>query len=123
MGRGKRARDGRQRSPTWFGRGLISPVPGAAGCDTMISAGTRVFVVGNIVEITIPVEEDAAAVLRDPMKRAALGRLVSHWVHDARDPEALFTAIERLKADAHARGLTDQIVDEELAAYNAERRH
>ena len=78
---------------------------------------------GNVVEITIPVEEDAATVLRDPLKRAALGRLVSRWVQEAADPEALFVAIERLKADAHARCLTDQIVDEELAAYNAERRH
>lgn len=78
---------------------------------------------GNIVEITIPVEAAAAAALRDPLKRAALGRLVSRWVRDAGDPEALLAAIERLKADAHARGLTDQIVDDELAAYNAERRH
>jgi hypothetical protein len=31
-------------------------------------------------------------------------------------------AIERLKADAQARGLTDELVDEELDAYNAERR-
>lgn len=78
---------------------------------------------GNIVEITIPVDETAATALRDPLKREALGRLVSRWLQDAGDPEALFAAFERLKADAHVRGLTDQIVDEELEAYNAERRH
>jgi hypothetical protein len=78
---------------------------------------------GNIVEITIPVEQAAAAALRDPLKREALGRLVSRWLQDAGAPEALFAAIERLKTEAHARGLTDQIVDEELQAYNAERRH
>jgi len=35
---------------------------------------------------------------------------------------ALFDAIDALKAEAHRRGLTDDIVDAELAAYNAERR-
>lgn len=77
---------------------------------------------GNVVEITLPVEEAAAIALRDPLKHEALGRLVSRWLKDAGDPEALFVAIERLKADAHTRGLTDQIVDEELQAYNAEHR-
>ena len=36
--------------------------------------------------------------------------------------EKLFTAIEELGADAEAKGPTDEIVDEELAAYNGERR-
>jgi hypothetical protein len=36
-----------------------------------------------------------------------------------RDP--LIRAIAGLKAQAHAAGLTDEIIDEELAAYNAER--
>jgi hypothetical protein len=80
-------------------------------------------IMGNIVEITIPVEEAAATALRDPLKREVLGRLVSRWLQDAGDPEALFAAIERLKADAHALGLTDDVVDAELDAYNTERRH
>ena len=83
----------------------------------------REGIMGNIVEITISVEEAAATALRDPLKREALGRLVSRWLQDAGDPEALFAAIERLKVDARARGLTDDVVDAELAAYNAERRH
>ena len=74
---------------------------------------------GNIVEITPPAEEDAAIALRNPLKHEALGRLVSRWLQDAGDPEALFVAIERLKADTHANGLTDQIVDDELQAYIA----
>jgi hypothetical protein len=36
--------------------------------------------------------------------------------------EDLGAAIAALKAEARRRGLTDEIVDEELAAYNAERR-
>jgi hypothetical protein len=36
--------------------------------------------------------------------------------------EKLFAAIERLGADAEAKGLTDEVLEEELAAYNAERR-
>lgn len=77
---------------------------------------------GKIVEIGIPVEEAAATALRDPLKREALGRIVSRWLQNADDAGTLFGAIERLKADAQAKGLTDEIVDAELAAHKAERR-
>ena len=50
-----------------------------------------------------------------------VGRIVSRMLQPA-STERLMDAIARLKADAHARGLTDEIIDEELAAYNAERR-
>lgn len=100
-------------------RGTTLRVPGCG----MVVSGPHEGTMGNIVEITLPVEEAAATALRDPLKREALGRLVSRWLQDAGDPEALFAAIERLKADAQARGLTDQIVDDELQAYNAEQRH
>ena len=78
---------------------------------------------GKIVEIAIPVEEAAATALRDPLKREALGRIVSRWLEDADDAEVLFEAVERLKTDAQTKGLTDEIVDVELAAHKAERRH
>lgn len=75
----------------------------------------------DIVEVSIPVEAEAAAALADARTREAVGRIVSRMLGPA-SADRLMDAIARLKADAHARGLTDAIVDEELAAYNAERR-
>ena len=75
----------------------------------------------DIVPVTIDVEPDIAAALDDPATRARVVRVVSHMLQ-TRNVESLFTAIAALKKDAQRRGLTDEIVDEELAAYNAERR-
>ena len=76
------------------------------------------------VDITIPVEPIAAAELRDARKRAAVGRLVSRVLRREREQnvDLLFSAIEQLGASAEAKGLTDEILQQELAAYNAERR-
>jgi len=73
----------------------------------------------DTVPVTIEVESDIAAALDDPATRARVGRMVSRMLQP-RNVESLFTAIAALKKDAHRRGLTDEIVDEELAAYNAE---
>ena len=75
----------------------------------------------DVVEVTIPVEARAAAALADAGTREMVGRLVSRMLRPT-GADGPMDAIARLKADAHARGLTDEIVDEELAAYNAERR-
>jgi hypothetical protein len=73
------------------------------------------------VEVAIPVEAGVAPALADEATRARIGRLVSRMLRppSVEDPIA---AIEDLKAEARRRGLTDEIGDEELAAYNAERR-
>lgn len=76
----------------------------------------------NLIEVAIPVEEKVAAKLRDPQQREAVGRMLSRMLEPEAGIERLIAAIERLKADAQARGLTDALVDEELDAYNAERR-
>lgn len=76
----------------------------------------------DTVPVTIDVEPDIAAALEDPATRARIGRLVSRMLQP-RNVENLVTAIAALKEEAHRRGLTDEVVDEELAAYNAERRH
>lgn len=73
------------------------------------------------VPVVLDVEPDVASALEDPATRARIGRMVSRMVRHA-DGDRLFDAIGALKADAHRRGLTDEIVDEELAAYNTERR-
>ncbi|HEY3911133.1 MAG TPA: hypothetical protein VGM07_14760 [Stellaceae bacterium] len=74
------------------------------------------------VNVTIPVEPEAAAALADPRNREAVGRLVSRVLHPGSGPTPLARAIADLKADARAAGLTEAEIDAELAAYNAERR-
>jgi hypothetical protein len=76
----------------------------------------------SMVDVTIPVEPEAAAVLADPRHREAMGRLVSRVLHPHAGPRPLARAIVDLKAEARAAGLTDADIDAELAAYNAERR-
>jgi hypothetical protein len=74
------------------------------------------------IDVTIPVEPDAAAALADARNRAAIGRLVSRVLRPRSGPSALARAIAEMKADARAAGLTDADIDAELATYNAERR-
>jgi hypothetical protein len=76
----------------------------------------------NTVEVSIPVEAAAAAALDDARTREAIGRVVSRMVRPSEDADPLLAVMERLSADAAKRGLTQAILDEELAAYNAERR-
>lgn len=74
------------------------------------------------VDVTIPVEPEAAAALADARNREAIGRLVSRVLRPRAGPSALAQAIADLKADARKAGLTDADIDAELAAYNAESR-
>lgn len=75
----------------------------------------------DTVSVTIEVEPAAASALGDEATRARVGRLVSRMLRPP-SVEGVGAAIAALKAEAHRRGLTDELVDEELAAYNAERR-
>jgi hypothetical protein len=74
------------------------------------------------IDVTIPVEPEAAATLTDARNRAAIGRLVSRVLRPRYGPSALALAIAEMKADARAAGLTDADIDAELVTYNAERR-
>lgn len=74
------------------------------------------------VDVTIPVEPEAAAALADARNREAVGRLVSRVLRPRSGPSALAQAIAELKAEARAAGLTDADIDAELADYNAEHR-
>ncbi len=76
----------------------------------------------NIVEISIPIEAEAAKALGNARTREAVGRVISRMLKPSKDENPLLAAMERLSADAQNRGLTQQILDDELAAYNAERR-
>ena len=76
---------------------------------------------GNVREVSIPVDELSAAALERAETREMIGHLVDRVLRREK-VEELFQAIGRLKADAQARGMTDRLIDEELEAYNAERR-
>jgi hypothetical protein len=75
----------------------------------------------HTVPVTLDVTPEAAAALQDPATRARVARLVSRVMRPA-SAERLFAAMDALSAEARRRGLTDEILEEELAAYNAERR-
>ena len=77
---------------------------------------------GKTVDVTIPVEPEAAAALADARNREAVGRLVSRVLRPRAGPSPLARAIAELKAEARAVGLSDADIDAELVAYNAERR-
>ena len=74
------------------------------------------------VDVVIPVEDAAALELqRDPLKRQALGELISDWLRPAGRSERLLAAMDRIAAEAKAKGLTEQLLEEELAAHKVER--
>lgn len=73
------------------------------------------------VDIPIPIDAAAAPALQDQAKRALAGRLVSRMFQPA-SLERLFAVMDAIGAEAERQGLTDEILEEELAAYNAERR-
>lgn len=77
----------------------------------------------SVVEVPIPVDERTAEDLRHAELREAVGRIVSRMMERRRhNVERLFDVMDRFAAEARANGLTDEIIAEELAAYNAERR-
>ena len=75
----------------------------------------------DTVPVTLEVEPAAAAALGDPRTRARIGRLISRVLQPA-PVEHLIAAMDALAAEAERRGLTDEILEAELAACNAERR-
>ena len=75
------------------------------------------------VTVEIKVDEAAADALKDADRRARIGRLVSQVARLYQGPDALAAVLERTSLAAQGAGLTDQEIDAEHAAYNAERRH
>jgi hypothetical protein len=77
----------------------------------------------DVVMVPIPVSPEAAKALADEDRRARVGKLVSDLLRPSsaeNDPLSLLVA--GIKTEARADGLTDEAIDAELAAYNAERR-
>ena len=74
------------------------------------------------VDVTIPVEPEAAAALVDARNRQSVGRLISRVLRPKSGPTPLSVAIAELKAEARAAGLTDDDIQAELDGYNAQDR-
>ena len=77
---------------------------------------------GNTVEVTIPVDAEAAQALKSPARRAAAGRYLSGLLKGGRARDLLEEAIAEAKGEARARSLTDADVDAEFEAWRAERK-
>jgi hypothetical protein len=77
---------------------------------------------GEVV-VGIPVTPEAADMLKDQNRARAVGALISRMLRPASpETDPLAAMIADVKKQARADGLTDQEIDAELAAYNAERR-
>ncbi len=74
------------------------------------------------VEVTLPVDAEAAEALDNPARREAAGRYLSSLLKGRRVPAALGGAIADAKREARASGLTDEDIDAELRAWQAERK-
>lgn len=74
------------------------------------------------VDVTIPVDAEAARALESPARREAAGRYLSGLLKGERVGEALADAIADAKREARASGLTDEDIDAELEAWRAERK-
>jgi len=73
--------------------------------------------------VEIPVTPEAAAALEDERRRARIGKLVSDLLRpSSADRDPLAALIAEIKSEARADKLSDEEIDAELAAYNAERR-
>lgn len=74
------------------------------------------------VDVTIPLEPEAARCLESPERRQAIGRYLSGLLKGGRLRDVLAEAIADAKREARAAGLTDQEVEAELAVWRSERR-
>lgn len=75
----------------------------------------------QVSKIEVPVEEATAAALSDARRLEAVGRLIDRLVRPGAD-DPLIALFERTAAEAQEAGLTEDEINAELAAYNAERR-
>ncbi len=75
----------------------------------------------QVSKIEVPVEAATAAALSDARRLQAVGRLIDRLVRPGAD-DPLIALFERVSAEAREAGLTEDEIDAELAAYNAERR-
>lgn len=75
----------------------------------------------DTVMVEIPVDEATAEALADPHRLAAVAELVKHMVRPTEGNDLLAALLESTRQKAAALGWTDQDIDDELAAWKAER--
>jgi Arc/MetJ family transcription regulator len=88
---------------------------------TVIVASKEVLM-AKTVDVTIPLDPEAAKALDTPARREAVGRYLSELLKGRRVREALAEAIADVKREARASGLTDKDIDAELEAWRTKRR-
>jgi hypothetical protein len=76
----------------------------------------------STVDVTLPVDAEAAKALDSPARREAAGRYLSSLLKGGRVRDVLAEAIADAKREARASGLTDEDIDAELGAWRAERK-
>jgi hypothetical protein len=75
------------------------------------------------VIVSLPVSPEAADMLRDQDRAKAVGKLVSDILRPSSpETDPLSSMIAEIKSAVRVDGVTDDEIDAELAAYNAERR-
>ena len=72
------------------------------------------------VEVTLPVDADAARALNSPARRAAAGRCLSSLLRGERIHDVVAEAIAEAKREGRESRLTDQEIDAELEAWRRE---
>ena len=77
----------------------------------------------DVIMIEIPVTPEAAEALSDHARRQRIGKLVSSLLRpESPGDDPLAAIFASTKSAARADGLTDDEIEAELDAYNAERR-
>lgn len=75
----------------------------------------------GMVRIAIPIDEEAAIGLSDPNRLEAVGRLISHMLRPTTEHNPLAVLLDATGRAAEHAGLTQDDIDQELAAWKAER--
>jgi hypothetical protein len=77
---------------------------------------------GDFVKIEIEVTPEAAAALADEDRRRRVGAMVSRMVRPRGLDDPLLAIFRETQVAARRAGLSEQDIDDELAAYDAEGR-
>jgi hypothetical protein len=75
----------------------------------------------STVDVTIPMDAEAARALASPARREAAGRLLSDLLKAGGVRKLLAETIADAKREARLNGLTDSEIDAELEAWRLER--
>ncbi|HEX5461076.1 MAG TPA: hypothetical protein VFX20_14015 [Steroidobacteraceae bacterium] len=85
-------------------------------------AAVEEICMGTTIDVTIPVDSDAARALENPARRAAAGRYLSGLIKGGRARDLIEEAIAEARREARAKGLSDSEIDAELRAWRSEQR-